>query len=160
MAPPPRAQKCAPGRKATIYYRRPNMWYIFEKRIVQGYQLWCSHVSNAQIQKYKYTNTQIHKYSKWQSASKTQHVVYFWKEDWSGIPTMMLTCLKRTNTKYKYTNTQIHKYSNWQSATKPQHVVYFWKEDSSGVSNIIFSCVKCTNTLILYISCQQLERYL
>ena len=139
---------------------RPNKWHIFEKRIVQGYQLWCSHVSNAQIQKYKYTNTQIHKYSKWQSASKTQHVVYFWKEDWSGIPTMMLTCLKRTNTKYKYTNTQIHKYSNWQSATKPQHVVYFWKEDSSGVSNIIFSCVKCTNTLILYISCQQLERYL
>jgi len=136
------------------------MWYIFEKRIVQGYQLWCSHVSNAQIQKYKYTNTQIHKYSKWQSASKTQHVVYFWKEDWSGIPTMMLTCLKRTNTKYKYTNTQIHKYSNWQSATKTQHVVYFWKEDSSGVSNIIFSCVKCTNTLILYISCQQLDRYL
>ena len=42
---------------------RPNMWYIFEKRIVQGYQKSYSHVSNAQIQKYKYTNTQIHKYS-------------------------------------------------------------------------------------------------
>ena len=34
---------------------RPNMWYIFEKRIVQGYQKWYSHVSNAQIHKYKYT---------------------------------------------------------------------------------------------------------
>ena len=42
---------------------RPNMWYIFEKRIVQGYQKLYSHVPNAQIQKYKYTNTQIHKYS-------------------------------------------------------------------------------------------------
>ena len=39
---------------------RPNMWYIFEKRIVQGYQKSYSHVSNAQIQKYKY---KIHKYS-------------------------------------------------------------------------------------------------
>ena len=38
----------------------PNMWYIFEKRIVQGYQKLYSHVSNAQIQKikiHKYTNT-------------------------------------------------------------------------------------------------------
>ena len=42
---------------------RPNMWYIFEKRIVQGYQKLYSHVLNAQIQKYKFTNTQIHKYS-------------------------------------------------------------------------------------------------
>ena len=41
---------------------RPNMWYIFEKRIVQGYQTLYSHVPNAQIQKYKYKNTQIHKY--------------------------------------------------------------------------------------------------
>ena len=38
---------------------RPNMWYIFEKRIVQGYQKLYSHVPNTQIQKYKYTNTQI-----------------------------------------------------------------------------------------------------
>ena len=36
---------------------RPNMWYIFEKRNVQGYQKWYSHVSNVQIHKYKYTNT-------------------------------------------------------------------------------------------------------
>ena len=38
-------------------------WYIFEKWIVQGYQKLYSHVPNAQIQKYKFTNTQIHKYS-------------------------------------------------------------------------------------------------
>ena len=37
---------------------RPNMWYIFEKRIVQGYQRLYSHMPNAQIQKYKY---KIHK---------------------------------------------------------------------------------------------------
>ena len=43
--------------------KRPNMWYIFEKRIVQGYRKLYSHMPNAQIQKYKYTNTQIHKYS-------------------------------------------------------------------------------------------------
>ena len=30
------------------------MWYIFEKRIVQGYQKLYSHMPNAQIQKYKY----------------------------------------------------------------------------------------------------------
>ena len=35
----------------------PNMLYIFEKRIVQGYQKWYFHESNMQIQKYKYTNT-------------------------------------------------------------------------------------------------------
>ena len=39
---------------------RPNMWHIFEKRIVQGYQKWYSRVSNMQIQKYKY---KIHKYT-------------------------------------------------------------------------------------------------
>ena len=39
---------------------RPNMWYIFEERIVQGYQKIYSHVPNAQIQNYKY---KIHKYT-------------------------------------------------------------------------------------------------
>ena len=39
---------------------RPNMWYIFEKRIFQGYQKLYSHVPTAQIQKYKY---KIHKYT-------------------------------------------------------------------------------------------------
>merc|ERR1711888_41466 len=45
---------------------RPNMWYIFEKRIFQGYQKSYSHVSNAQIQKYKNTNTQIQHMTKCQ----------------------------------------------------------------------------------------------
>ena len=39
---------------------RPNMWYIFEKKIVQGYHILYSQVPNEQIQKYKY---KIHKYS-------------------------------------------------------------------------------------------------
>ena len=39
---------------------RPRLWYIYEKRIDQGYQRLYSHVPNAQIQKYKY---KIHKYS-------------------------------------------------------------------------------------------------
>ena len=42
---------------------RPIMWYISEKRIVQGCQKLYSHVSKAQIQKYKYTNTQTHKHT-------------------------------------------------------------------------------------------------
>ena len=41
--------------------KRPNLCYIFEKRIVQGYKKLYSHESNTQIQ--KYTNTQIHKYT-------------------------------------------------------------------------------------------------
>ena len=45
---------------------RPNMWYIFGKRIVLGYQKWYSHVSNSQIHKYKYTNTQIQHMTKCQ----------------------------------------------------------------------------------------------
>ena len=36
---------------------RPNMWYIFEKRIVQWYQKLYSYLLNAQIHKYKYRNT-------------------------------------------------------------------------------------------------------
>ena len=40
--------------------KRPSMWYIFEKRIVQGYQKLYFHVPKAQIQKYKY---KIHKYT-------------------------------------------------------------------------------------------------
>ena len=43
---------------------RPNMWYIFEKRINQGSQKRYFLVPNAKIQKYKYTNTQTHKYTK------------------------------------------------------------------------------------------------
>ena len=52
---------------------RPNMWYIFEKRIVQGYQKLYSHVPNTQIQKYNYTNMQ------------TQHMTKCQKDSTSGI---------------------------------------------------------------------------
>ena len=78
---------------------RPNKWHIFEKRIVQGYQIWYSHVLNAQIQEIQIQNTQIHKYSIWRSARKTQHVVYFWKEDCSGISKIIFLYGKRANTK-------------------------------------------------------------
>ena len=47
----------------TEYYKvpeTPNMWYISEKRIVQGYQKLYPHVPNTQIQN---SNTQIYKYS-------------------------------------------------------------------------------------------------
>ena len=46
---------------------RSNMCYIFEKRIVQGYQKLYPHVPNTQIQKYKYI---IHNYTICQSARK------------------------------------------------------------------------------------------
>ena len=48
---------------------RPIMWYIFEKRIVQGYQKLYPHVPNTQIEKYKYTNTIYDEVP--------EHVVYF-----------------------------------------------------------------------------------
>ena len=38
--------------------KRSMMWYIFEKEIVQGPQKQWSQVSDTQIHKYKYTNTQ------------------------------------------------------------------------------------------------------
>merc|ERR1712198_385251 len=52
---------------------RPNMWYIFEKRIVQAYQKWYSHVSDAQTQKIQIQNTQI------------QHMTKCQKDQTSGI---------------------------------------------------------------------------
>ena len=42
---------------------RHDMCYIFEKVMVRGPQKQCSWVSDLQIHKYKYTNTQIHKYA-------------------------------------------------------------------------------------------------
>ena len=45
---------------------RPNMCYIFEKVMVRGPQKQCSQVSDVQIHKYKYTNTQIQLRSKLQ----------------------------------------------------------------------------------------------
>ena len=57
----PEGQKAGPkGRQLEVGAQRaPRLlvWYIFERRIVQGYQKLYSHESNMQIQKYKYTNT-------------------------------------------------------------------------------------------------------
>ena len=105
-------------------------------------------ITKCLLHKYTNTNTQIHKYSIWRSARKTQKVVYFWKEDCSRIPKIIFPCAKRKNTKIQIQNTQIHKYSIWRSAGKTQHVVYFWKEDCSRISKIIFPCVKEANTKI------------
>ena len=52
----------------------PNIWHIFEKRIIQGYHKWYSHMSNRQIQKCKYTNTQIQSI---QRSDRKKHVAYF-----------------------------------------------------------------------------------
>ena len=122
---------------------RPNMWYIFEKRIVQGYQKWYFHESNMRIQKYKYANTQIHKYIIWWGARKTQHVLYFWKEDCSRISKMIFPWVKHANTKI-----QIHKYIIWRGNRKTQHVVYFWKGDCSRISKMTFPWVKYANIKI------------
>ena len=65
----------------TFWCFGPYKPYIFWKLLNQGYQNWYYQVSHAQIQKYKYTNTQIHKYSIWRSARKTKHMIYFWKDD-------------------------------------------------------------------------------
>ena len=75
--------KCANTKYTNRAYdkvpERRNMWYIFEKTIVQGYQKSYSHVSNTQIQKYKYTNTQIQHMMKCQKDPTMlgQHLVYF-----------------------------------------------------------------------------------
>ena len=45
---------------------RHDMCYIFEKVMVRGPQKQCSRVSDLQIHKYKYTNTQIQHWSKLQ----------------------------------------------------------------------------------------------
>ena len=86
---------------------RPNMWYIFEKRIVQGYQKLYSYLSNAQIHKYKYTNTQV------------QHMMKYQKDPICGIFLIgglfkgikndipMCQMHKYKNTNRIHTNTQI-----------------------------------------------------
>ena len=64
--------------------------------------------------KYRNTNTQIHKYSKWSSARKTQHVVYLWKEDCSRILKIIFPSVKRTKTS-NTSKIKINKYSIWRS---------------------------------------------
>jgi len=65
--------------------------------------------------KHKYTNTQIYKYSIWQSARYIQYMLYFWKAKSPRTSKIIFWTLKYTNTQtqiHKYTNTQIHKYTN------------------------------------------------
>ena len=124
------------------------MWYIFEKRIFQGYLKLYSYLSNAQIHKYKYRNAQIHKYSIWWSTRKTQYVVYFWKEDCSRVSKMILPCVKRANTQI-----QIHKYTNTAYDEVPErpNMQYILKKKGlfKGIKNYIPMCqmrkckVKC-----------------
>ena len=76
-------------------------------KFISGYQNWYSHESDIKIQKYKYTNTQIHNMTRCQ---KDPTCVIFlkiglFKDIKNDIP-MSQTC------KYKNTNTQIHKYTN------------------------------------------------
>ena len=113
---------------ATVGTMQWALWAQIPK-VEQGYIKLFYHVSNAQTQKYKYANTQIHKYSIWQSARYTPHMVYFWKEDCSEVSKVICKCVKHANTKIQKYKSQIHKYSKWWSARKTQHVAYFWKED-------------------------------
>ena len=124
------------------------MWHIFEKGIVQGYQKWYSHVSNAQIQKYKYTNIQIHKYSIWQSARKTQRVAYFWKEDCSRVSKMIIPGVKRANTKIQIQNTQIHHMVRCQK--DPTCGIFLKRGLFKGIKNDNPMCQTCKNKKCKY----------
>merc|ERR1712208_21448 len=91
---------------------RPSMCYIFEKRLVQGYQKLHSRVSNSQIQKYKYTNTQIQHITNCQKdpACAIFLKIGLFKDIKNDIPVCQIHKYKNTNTKNtntKYTNTQI-----------------------------------------------------
>ena len=84
-----------------------------------------------QIQKYKYTNTQIHKYSIWQSARKVQHVFLkrgLFKDITNDIPKCQTDKYKNTNR--KYTNTAYYEGANTFSTvpvlTSDGHRFFFY----------------------------------
>ena len=88
--------------------KRPNMWYIFEKRIVQGYRKSYSHVSNTQIQKYKY---KIHKYTNtaYDEVPERPNMWYIFEERIvQGLQKSYPHVSNMQIQKYKY---KIHKYS-------------------------------------------------
>ena len=98
---------------------RPKKWYIFEKRIVQGYQKLYSHVPNAKIQKYKYkihkcTNTVYDEVPErpnmWYIFEK--RIVQGYQKIYSHVPNAQIQI---TNT--KYTNTQIQHMTKCQKDT-------------------------------------------
>ena len=90
------------GDISTIWCFRLYKPYIFWKLLVPGYQNWYYQVSHTKIHKYKYTNTQIQHIN---SAVKTHHVAYFWKEDCSRISKRIFSCVKHTITKIQIQNT-------------------------------------------------------
>ena len=90
---------------------RSNMWYIFEMRIVQGYQKLYYHELNTQIQKYtykihKYTITQIQHMTKCQKDPTCD--IFLKRGLFEDIKNYIPMCQRG---KYKNTNT---KYSNIQ----------------------------------------------
>ena len=91
---------------------RPNMWHIFEKRIVQGYPKRYSHVSNTQLQNthtQKYTNTQIQHITKCQK--DPTYSIFLKRGLFKDIKNYIPLC--RTH-KYKNTNTQIQQMTKCQ----------------------------------------------
>ena len=81
---------------------------IYEKRNVQGYQKWYSHVSKAQIQKYKYTKTQIHTYTNtaYDELPERPNMWYIFVERIVQGCQKLYSHVSNTQIqKYKYTNT-------------------------------------------------------
>ena len=99
---------------------RPNMWHIFEKRIVQGHQKSYSHVSNTQIQKYKYTNTQIQHMMKCQ---KDPTCGIFLKRGLFKDIKNYIQCAKSTSNTIKIQNT----------LTQIQHMTNCQKDPTYGI---------------------------
>ena len=94
--------------------------------MVQGHQKWYSGLSNTQIHKYKYANTQIQHVRK---CRKYPTYLYFWKANDTRTSKIIFWTVK-------YTNTQIqrHKCTNtlWRSAGNTQHVYIFKKPGIQG----------------------------
>merc|ERR1712208_137147 len=88
---------------------RPSMCYIFEKRLVQGYQKLHSRVSNSQIQIHKYTNTAYYKLPERPSMCYIfeNRIVQGYQKLHSRVSNSQIQ-------KYKYTNTQIQHMTNCQ----------------------------------------------
>ena len=90
------------------------------------------------------TNTQMHKYSIWRSARKTQHVGYFWREDCSRISKMIFQWVKQANTKIQDTNIHdiCHRY----------HRSYLWRKNlSCGEISDFSTSVMWRNLKLLHI---------
>ena len=90
---------------------RPYIRYIFEKRIVRGYQKLYSHVPYTQIQKYRY---KIHKYTNtaYDKVPERPNMWYiFEKRIVQGYQNFYSHVLNTQIQKYKYTTPQIDKYS-------------------------------------------------